>query len=154
MLDTHSPLVAEFLKDHQQFSRLLLAITRLLEENKIDEARQRARELDQVAGPHIEYEERELYARLKELGETRVTNELLVGEHHKIRDAMNLLLENEKLDEDQLQQAKQGFESGIHHAEHCGSLISLMTRLDSDQQVASLVVLKELRDEGRKWSEF
>ena len=154
MLDTRSPLISEFLKDHQRFSRLLLAITRLLEDGKIDEARERARELDLVAGPHIEYEEREVYARLKQLGETRVTNEMLVGEHHQIRDAMKLLLENEALDESQLQQAKAGFASGIRHAEHCGSLISLMSRLDQDQQAQSLVVLKELRDGGRKWSEF
>ncbi len=153
MLDTHSPLVSEFLKDHQQFSKLLLAVSTLLEEDKIEEARQRARELDEVAGPHIEYEERELYARLKELGETRVTNELLVGEHHRIRDAMKLLLENESLDEQQLQEAREGFKTGIKHAEHCGSLISLMTRLDPDQQKQSLVVLRELRDGGRKWSE-
>ena len=67
MLNTNSPLIAEFLKDHQQFSRLLLEISKLLDDNNLEKARQRAKELNELAGAHIAFEEAELYSRLNEL---------------------------------------------------------------------------------------
>ena len=67
MLDTKTPLIAEFLKDHQQFSRLLYQISNLLQEGNVELARERAKDLDALAGPHIAYEEAELYPRLAEM---------------------------------------------------------------------------------------
>ena len=68
MLDIRTPLIAEFLKDHQQFSRLLYEISKLLKENDIEKARQRAQELDEMSGAHIAYEEAELGFRLTSRG--------------------------------------------------------------------------------------
>jgi hypothetical protein len=154
MLDTRKPLIAEFLIDHQQFSRLLYEISKLLDEDKLDQARKRAIELNQVAGPHIAYEESELYSRLAALGEKSVTEEFLVGEHHQVLQALKRLLAEEELTGDQLESVKAGFRSALKHAEHCGSLISLMARLDEQQQSDSLVKLLDLRKQGRNWTEL
>jgi hypothetical protein len=154
MLDTKSPLITEFLKDHQQFSRLLLEISRLLNQDKISEARQRARELDDLAGPHIAYEEAELYPRLAVLGVRSVSESMLLDQHHEALDAVRKLIGNDEIDESLLQEIKAGVEGALAHAEHCGSLISLMSRLDRDQQAQSLAELQRYREEGRKWTEL
>ena len=154
MLDTKSPLISEFLKDHQQFSRLLYEISRLLNDGNLEEAKQRARELDEMAGPHIAYEEAELYPRLALLGEKSVTEEMLVDQHHDALDAVRVLIDEREIDESRLEKVKEGFAAALSHAEHCGSLISLMSRLNPEQQADSLVELKRLRDEGNKWTEL
>ena len=154
MLDTKAPLIAEFLKDHQQFSRLLYQISKLLEEGDIETARQRAKDLDVLAGPHIAYEEAELYPRLAQMGEKSVTEEMLVGQHHDALDAVRGLMNESPLDEAAVESIKIGFQGALSHAEHCGSLISLMTRLDQQEQSVSLEKLKQLREEGKKWTEL
>ncbi len=154
MLDLKDPLIAEFLKDHQQFSRLLFEISKLLEEDKIEEARNRANELDSIAGPHIAYEEAELYSRLSQLGEKSVSKEALVKEHHDVLDSLKTLLSNSHPDETELQGIKSGFRDALTHAEHCGSLISLMSRLDEQQRSESLKTLYRLRAQRRKWTEL
>ncbi len=153
MLDTGTPLIAEFLKDHQQFSRLIYEIAKLLDADKIAEARCRAEELDVVAGPHIAYEEAELYSRLVGLGETSITEEMLVDEHRSMLAALRLLLEEPDLVGETLESVKAGFKSALAHAEHCGSLISLMSRLSEVEQAASLVQLIQLRTQGKKWTD-
>ena len=154
MLDTTSPLVTEFLKDHQQFSRLLYEISKLLEAEDLQKARVRAEELNRLAGPHIAYEEAELYPRLQGMGVTSVSEEHLVGEHHQVLDAVELLLRSEPLTPDELTQCREGIKIALDHAEHCGSLISLVSRLGQKEQAASLVVLKQLREEGKSWTEL
>ncbi len=154
MLDTESKLISEFLKDHQQFSRLLFEIERLLGEGHVKLARERAIELDQLAGPHIAYEEAELYPRLAKLGERNATEEALVVQHHDAVDALRILLANELLTETQFSQAIEGFRRALLHAEHCGSLISLMSLLDEAEQSESLKALERFREEGRLWTEL
>ncbi len=154
MLDTQNPLVVEFLHDHQQMSRLLYSITQLLKADKVEQAREQARELNELAGPHIAYEECELYPRLAQLGEKRVSKELLVGQHHEVVDALEQLLKGNSFDEQSLKEIIDGFQTGLNHAEHCGSLISLMCRLDEQQQQESLEKLLQLRNEGKKWTDL
>ena len=154
MLDTSSPLVTEFLKDHQQFSRLLYEISKLLDAGEIEKAQERADELNRLAGPHIAYEEAELYPRLQQMGVTSVSEEHLVGEHHQVLDAVELLLSPGTLTPEQVAECREGIRVALDHAEHCGSLISLVSRLDEREQAASLVVLKQLRHEGKSWTEL
>ncbi len=149
-----SPLISEFLKDHQLFSRLLLEISKLLEQGKIEDARKRARGLGILAGPHIAYEESELYPRLAELGEEMATEAALVDQHHEALDAVKLLAGRRLLSELEVDAIKTGIQDAISHAEHCGTLISLLTQLDDDQQNESLAILKRLRVEGKKWTEL
>lgn len=154
MLDTTNPLIVEFLKDHQQFSRLLYEIWKLLEAGQTDKARRRATELDSVAGYHIAYEEAELYPRLAKLGEKAVMEENLVGEHHDVLDSLRELVNNPSPSEEQLQSIQKGFRDAITHAEHCGTLISLLTQLDESEQAQSLETLRRLRERGKKWTEL
>ena len=154
MLDLKDPLIAEFVKDHQQFSRLLYEISKLLEEDKIEAARTRAKELDSIAGSHIAYEEAELYSRLSQLGEKSVSKESLVKEHHEVLDSLKILLFHPHPDETELRGVKSGFRAALAHAEHCGSLISLMSRLNEQQRSESLKTLYRLRAEHRKWTEL
>ncbi len=154
MLNVDSPLILEFLKDHQQFARLLLQISKLLDQGQIEEARNRARELDELAGPHIAYEEAELYPRLASLGEREVTEETLVDQHHDALQALRMLIDHDSANPQQLEAIQVGFRHALEHVEHCGSLISLMSQLDEDQQAASLSELKRLRDHGPKWTDY
>lgn len=154
MLDTNSPLIAEFLKDHQQFSRLLFEISKLVEQDKFDQARGRAIELDRLAGPHIAYEESELYPRLAKLGDDTVSEEVLIDQHHDALAALRLLLTRETLTQEDKETIKNGFRGALSHAEHCGSLISFMSRLDKGLQAKSLKELTRLRVEGKKWTEL
>lgn len=154
MLDTKSKLITEFLKDHQQFSRLLFEIEKLLGLGEVTKAKARAAELNQLAGPHIAYEEKELYPRLVSLGETNVTEDHLVDQHHDALDALRLLDETDELSDAQVQLAREGFQHALSHAEHCGSLISLMATLDESEQAESLVELERFREEGKLWTEL
>lgn len=154
MLDTQQPLIAEFLKDHQHFSRLLYEIEKLLGKNRVAEARLRALDLDAMAGAHIAYEESELYPRLAGLGNKSSTENRLLDQHHEVLDALRMLINEPKPDEVTLAAIQRGFQTGLSHAEHCGSLISLMTQLDDETQMLSLKELQRLRNEGRKWTEI
>ena len=154
-LDTRkSPLIAEFLKDHQQFSRLLFQIIKLLEAGQISEARTRADELDRLAGPHIAFEEAELYPRLQILGERNAKEEMLVEQHHDALHALKQLVDLENPDGDQLESVKAGFNDALKHAEHCGSLISLMTQLNHQEQSESLKSLLDFPAQGQRWTEL
>ena len=106
MLDTQSPLISEFLKDHQQFSRLMLEIKKLLDTNNIEQARTRAVELDELAGGHIAYEEAELYPRLAELTKQAVSEKLLVNQHHQVLDGIRLLVGKAELSADDIAKAR------------------------------------------------
>lgn len=129
-------------------------IAKLLDDQEIEQARVRAKELDAVAGPHIAYEESELYSRLGELGVKSVTKQQLVDEHREVLDALRMLLNNPAPDGKMVESIKAGFRSGLTHAEHCGSLMSLMGRLDEQQRSESLKRLIHLREHGRNWTEL
>lgn len=154
MLDTRSPLISEFLKDHQQFSRLLYEISNLLEKGNLDKARERALELDVVAGPHIAYEEAEMYSRLADLGEESVSEKALLDEHQLMLNGMRPLLDGEPLSDEKLETIKAAFKAALSHAEHCGSLISLISQLDPEAQAVSLEKLRAFREDGKKWTEL
>ena len=154
MLDTKTPLIAEFLKDHQQFSRLLYEISNLLDANKIEQARGRAIELNTVAGPHIAYEEAELYPRLAALGEKSTSEEMLVDQHEDVLDSLRGLLENPTPTGELLESIKAGFRGGLTHAEHCGTLISFLTELEKDEQAESLKILLAYREDGKNWTDL
>lgn len=154
-LDTQkSPLIVEFLIDHQQFSRLLYQIRKLLADRDVEKAKDLAVKLDRLAGPHIAFEEMELYPRLAQLGEQHVTEELLIGQHHEALNALRELLQFEGDDMSSIRQMEAGFADALEHAEHCGSLISLMLHLSDNDKDEALAALKRLRKEGPPWTQM
>lgn len=147
------PLVREFLADHKKMSKLMLHVLVSLEEGDNAAAVQSARELDNVAGPHIAYEESELYPRIS--GEKLIseTTRELHDEHREAAMAVKLLLENPEPDQPTKQQILDGLRTGVHHAEHCGSLARLLAALPTPEQDESLAKLLAYRQQGRKWTD-
>ncbi len=152
-----SPLVREFLTDHQLMSKLLTETVAHLEKKNDAAALASAIRLDKVAGPHIAYEESELYPRISGEKLMSDTTRAMYDEHREAALALKRLLDssstNGPLQEAQRQQIIAGLKTGITHAEHCGSLISLLDALPAPEQEESLANLLEYRERGRSWTE-
>lgn len=147
------PLVREFLDDHRKMSQLMLHVVVSLEIGNLDEATAAAEKLDQIAGPHIAFEETELYPRIS--GEKLIsdTTRQLCDEHREALMALKALLEDPQPDEEQLAKILGGLKTGVRHAEHCGSMVSLLAALPEPEQSDSLARLLELRREGKPWTD-
>jgi len=147
------PLVREFLADHQKMSKLLLHTLVSLEEGDIGAAIESAKSLNEVGGPHIAYEEAELYPRIS--GEKLITETTrkMYDEHREAVTALKKLLDNPKPDEATRKVIARGLRAAVHHAEHCGSLISLLAALPGPEQNESLTKLLAYRKQGRKWTD-
>lgn len=147
------PLVREFLADHQQMSQLLLHTLVSLEEDDVVAAVASADALDRVAGPHIAYEESELYPRIS--GEKLIseTTAVMYAEHREAVLAVKKLLDNPRPNETTKLEIIEGLRTGVRHAEHCGSLVSLLAALPEPEQEASLQKLFEFRKGGRPWTD-
>ena len=147
------PLVREFLADHQKMSKLMLHTLVSLEEDDIEAALQSAKALDEVGGPHIAYEEAELYPRISGEKLISATTREMYDEHREAVIALKTLLDNPDPDEATKQEIMDGLRTGIHHAEHCGSLASLLAALPDPEKNESLAKLLAFREQGRKWTD-
>ena len=147
------PLVREFLADHQKMSKLMLHTLVSLEEGNLKAARKSAEALNEVGGPHIAYEEAELYPRISGEKLISATTRDMYDEHREAVTALKTLLDNPEPNEKIKQEIMDGLRTGIHHAEHCGSLISLLAALPEPEQNESLTKLLAFREQGRKWTD-
>ena len=147
------PLVREFLADHKKMSQLMLHTLVSLEEGNIEAAVQSAKKLDEVGGPHIAYEEAELYPRISGEKLISATTRAMYDEHREAVIAVKRLLDNPDPDEQARKEIMAGLRTGIHHAEHCGSLVSLLAALPRPEQEESLAKLLDYREQGRKWTD-
>ena len=147
------PLVKEFLVDHQRMSQLMLNTLVSLEEGEDEEAIATAKALDRVAGPHIAYEESELYPRISGGSLVSETTELMYLEHRQAVEALKKLLDNPRPNDTTKHEIVEGLRIGIAHVEHCGSLVSLLAALPEAEQKKSLQVLLDYRDRGRLWTD-
>ena len=147
------PLLREFLTDHEKMSQLMLHAVVSLEEGDLDAARQSAKALNKVAGPHIAYEESELYPRISGESLISTTTREMYDEHRAVATARKLLLENPIPDQSTLDRILEGPRAGIHHAEHCGSLVTLLAALPKPEQDESLKKLLAYREQGRMWTD-
>ena len=147
------PLVREFLADHQKMSKLMLHTLVSLEEGNIDAAIVAAKALDEVGGAHIAYEEAELYPRISGEKMVSATTRSLYDEHRQAVTALKQLLDNPNPNESTKQEIIAGLRTGVHHAEHCGSLVSLLAALPTPEQDESLTKLLDFRKQGRKWTD-
>ncbi len=152
-MKTQTPLVEEFLADHKQMSRLLYEALAAIKQGNISLARELAVRLNYVSGPHIQYEEMELYPRLKD-HYGAVSEEGLIQEHHEIAAGIRSLVQDPVDDPSDLDEAERRLQIGLNHAEHCGSLVSVLAGLTDEEQAASLVVLRELRNQQRSWLDY
>lgn len=145
-----------FIEDHQKMTKGLTELIRLVEEGEIEEASRRARELDAVIGPHIEFEERRFYPQVqKSRGEEYVTK--LYDEHQAGVDALRALIGAEDpagLDEAARKRILEQLRTALDHAFSCGTLLSHVTSLPESEQSDLLEDLKRYRSERHLWTEL
>lgn len=147
------PLVREFLSDHQRMSKLLLKTVDSLEAGDMEAAHKYAEALNEVGGAHIAYEEEELYPRIS--GEQLIseTTREMYHEHQTAVSALKKLINTPTPDETTKREILAGLRTGIHHAEHCGSLVSLLAALPQPEQDESLAKLLAYRQQRQKWTD-
>lgn len=148
-----TPLVREFLAQHQKMSKLLLRTVVCLEGGEIETAMASAHALDKVGGPHIAYEESELYPRISGEQLVSATTRAMYIEHRQAGTALKTLLDNPQPDDATKQEIIAGLRTGVHHTELCGSLASLLAALPEPEQAESLAKLLAYREQGRKWTD-
>lgn len=146
-------LVDEFLADHQEMSRLLLLTLESVRDDRFDDAHTHALELNRVAGPHIAFEEAELYPRVSGSSLVSATTRELYAEHRKAVTALKKLLDHPLPDAATKHEIIAGLQTGIDHSKHCGSLARLLSALPEPEQSQSLQVLLEQRNQGRQWTD-
>lgn len=156
MAASNSALRDAFLEDHRNLMRGLSRLLEAIEENDLPTAVQTARELDRVAGPHIEFEEEIFYPRLaKTLG--RQFARQLVEEHRTGLNAVKTVLDCEQkgaIEPEQRAAICEEIRTMLDHAAVCGTLLSHITVLDEKQQQDLLDQLQEIRRQGHRWSEL
>jgi len=149
-----SRLAAAFLEDHKVLTRGLATTLSAVQQGDLATAARAAEELDQQAGPHIEFEERYFYPEVeKSRGPAFVSG--LHREHDAGRNALRTLLAIRgagQLDPDDRALVISQLREALDHAVSCGTLLSHLTTLDVDQQDVLLSHLLRLRREGPRWT--
>lgn len=154
MNDTMHELENAFIEDHQKLSRGYWNIIDAIQAGNFDKARTLAEELDRVAGPHIEFEEKYLYPEVRQSRGDDYTDNLY-SEHS---DTIETLIELQSVDNapsaTQTQRWLAGMQRGLDHAASCGTLLSHLDVLDPTRQKSLLEKLIELRQSGKRWSQL
>ena len=145
-----------FVHDHRVLTRGFRDLIAQLDAADYFVVAKLADQLDQLAGPHIEFEERYLYpagGRIR--GQDYAEN--LYDEHAEVIAAITELQEltdASEPSEQQLADWRSSLQHGLEHAAACGSLLSHLQVMPSEQQKEYLDAMQELRVQARRWSEF
>ena len=149
-------LRSAFLEDHRHLTQGLSRLLGALDKNDVPAAAAIAEELDRVAGPHIEFEERVFSPHLAEtLGPTFVNH--LYQEHQAGLNALKALVGHatgEAIEPAQQAELKDQVKMALDHATICGTLLSQVTRVDPDREKRLLDDLREFRRRGHRWTEL
>ncbi len=152
-MSTENRLKRAFVEDHRKLTRGYRDIRKALQADAVETAKQLADDLDRMAGPHIEFEERYLYPVVEEhRGESYAAN--LYSEHSMILQAIRGLKEAQTASEEQKSQWLRGMDEGLRHAATCGTLLSYLVTLPEQEQDRLLAHLERLRNRGCRWSEL
>jgi hypothetical protein len=149
------PLVRAFLEDHRQLTRLLAKLRKALGHGDWKTSQNLARQLNALGGPHIDFEENVLYPLVRKLRGPRFAGQLY-QEHQVVRQALEQLLSlpAQPPGGTALADLAGKVKMGLKHAESCGTLVSHLQALPSQEQAQALAKLQQLRSEGRKWTEL
>lgn len=149
-------LTTAFLDDHQHLTRGFDQLHKMLQADRLEEASRLADELDRVAGPHIQFEEEELYPELARVrGNSYAAR--LYQEHQSGLHVIQVLKDlpvGRSLDPETKEKLLAESSEALDHAISCGTLLSHLTTLPVDLQERIFDRLVELREEGRRWSEL
>lgn len=145
-----------FLEDHRKLTRGLSALVRLVENGEWEQAVRRAEELDRIAGPHIEFEERRFYPQVsRSRGKDYVDN--LYDEHRSGREAIEMLRAaagRTNLSKEERERLLFHLHRALDHVVSCGTLLSHVTSLDDEEQDKLLADLEGYRKAGHRWTEL
>jgi len=151
-----SPLSQAFAEDHRHMTRGFWKMRKNLEADDLPAAKQLADNIDQVVGPHIEFEESVYYPVLRKVLGNEFVDQLYA--EHRIGRAV--LLEMEKLSTDaELTGAQRHIlikriKQTLEHAVSCATLLSHLDELDENRQQIMLDQLEQLRATGHRWTEL
>ena len=156
MTSAWKQLQKTFLDDHRTMTRGYRDLLTAIELRDFAAAAQLAANLDELAGPHIEFEEQCLYPEIESIrGEAYASR--LYGEHAEI---LRVLLELQALTaetpptDDDVASWTEGLRHGLEHAAACGSLLSHLQAQSPEQLERSWESLKGLRKQRHRWSEL
>ncbi len=151
-----SPLAQAFIEDHQKVTRALVGLRDAVERGTLAEASARAQELDRVAGPHMEFEEKVFYPQVARMLGAEDTA-MLYAEHHEGQEVVKALLGKEAAEpfsDGERTRLLRGLQTAFEHVLSCGTLVSHVTTLDAQDQARLLERLLAFRERGRRWSEL
>lgn len=148
-----STLNEEFTRDHRKLTQGFLAVAKAIENDKLEEARALADELDQVAGPHIAFEEEFLYPRVSEVRGQPYASKLY-DEHAEILKAIQELQQGQEMSANKRKQLLVSMQVGLEHAATCGTLLSHLAALPSQTQTHLLEEYLKLKHSGKRWTQL
>lgn len=152
-LSVANQLKNAFVEDHRKLTRAYRDIQNELESGNIQNAKRIAEELDQIAGPHIEFEERYLYPIVRKYrGDSYANN--LYEEHGAILATIQELKSAESCSDWEQSRWLEGISEGLNHAVTCGTLLSHLATLPVEEQEDLLEKLLWLRENGVAWSQL
>lgn len=151
-----SPLHQAFLDDHRRMTRGLFRIRNALKADDLGLAVRTADEIDQLVGPHIQFEEEIYYPALrKTLGGGFVDQ--LYREHEIGRHAIQSLRDRqgrERLDDEERDTIVGEIDAMLEHALSCGTLLSHLEILTEEEKAKMLAQLHEFREHAQRWCEL
>lgn len=155
MKTARNNLEREFTTDHRGLTQGFARLLELLQSGENDAARDLADHIDQVAGPHIEFEETVLYPAVSRAESSDFTARLY-SEHQIAFEAVTWLRSHpaEGIDDATRRRLIEQVQTGLDHAMSCGSLTSYLTTLDESQYEILLGKLHTCREAGHRWSEW
>lgn len=149
-------LSKEFLHDHQRMTRMLSEIVGDLKRGDTAHAQSLAEELDHFAGPHIAFEESVLYPTVG-TAQGEPYRRKLLAEHDAARDGLKLLLsanDSQLYDAAFRRRVLGALQTGLKHAESCGTLVSHLQQLSSRECDQAKANLQRLRQSACRWTEL
>ena len=153
---TNSSLSKAFMEDHRDLTQGFAQILLALRVNDLQRAALIAERLDRTAGPHIEFEEKVLYpAVAKDRGGQYTAR--LYREHRLGVELLVRLMESKgktKLEALEREKSIQDVQIVVDHALSCGTLLSHLTILETEEQEKLLKQLLDFRQAGHLWSQL
>ncbi|MCA9193533.1 MAG: hemerythrin domain-containing protein [Planctomycetales bacterium] len=146
-------LTQEFVSDHRKMTRGYRDVKAAVEAGDFLLAKRLVEELDHHCGPHIEFEERFFYPVVRQRQGSDYAEKLTL-EHDAVLAAIREILAAENMSGSQRADWISKMDEGLSHAATCGTLLSHLTTLSDSDQRSLLKKLKELRDNGHRWTEL
>ena len=159
MTDPWQELHQIFLNDHREMTRGFRQLLLAIRDGKDREAARLADHLDILSGPHIAFEERHLYPRVRQQRGKEYADRLY-HEHREMLDSLRTLQAlaadspSARLSDSDRQAVAGQLETGLQHAATCGTLLSHLQSLPGNEQLELLDTMRAIRQRPCRWTEL